>query len=71
MLLQTIKQCKIMILTNLVDLISYVIIDLRNDQRRLWIIKNRLFHLPYEQFEFTRLQKVRTLMDVHMSYDKE
>ena len=27
--------------------------------------------LHYEHYEFTRLQRVRTLMDQHMTYDKE
>lgn len=43
---------------------------LHNDQRRLWILANK-FWVPYEQFEYTRLSKVRELMDAHMSYDKE
>ena len=31
---------------------------------------NKLW-VPYEQFEYTRLNKVRELMDNHMTYDKE
>jgi hypothetical protein len=43
---------------------------LKNDQRRLWMVSNK-FWVSYEQFEYTRLNKVRELMDNHMTYDKE
>lgn len=45
----------------------------------MWILKNYLW-IPYEHFEFTRLQsilfqfktlEVRALMDEHKTYDKE
>jgi len=42
----------------------------QNDLKRLWRISN-FFYVPYQQFEYTRLSKVRKLMDSHMSYDKE
>jgi hypothetical protein len=29
------------------------------------------FWLHYERYEYTRLQRVRALMDQHMTYDKE
>ena len=45
-------------------------IDMRNDARRFWQLRNLLW-LPYERFEFTRLNRVRIYMDQHMSYDKE
>jgi len=46
-------------------------IDAKNDMKRLWILQNKLFWVPYEQFEFTRLQQVRGVMDEHIMYNKE
>ena len=46
-------------------------IDYHNDQRRLYKLATRFFWLPYERYEYTRLQRVRTLMDQHITYDKE
>ena len=42
-----------------------------NDVRRLWQIQNKVFYIPFEQYEFTRLSKVRELMDQHMTYRKD
>lgn len=32
---------------------------------------NKFIYVPYQQWEYTRLVKVRELMDSHMSYNKE
>tara|TARA_B110000305_G_C19097374_1_gene473637 strand:- start:474 stop:662 length:189 start_codon:yes stop_codon:yes gene_type:complete len=42
-----------------------------NDLRRVWLLQNKVFYIPFEQYEFTRLTKVRELMDEHMTYRKD
>ena len=49
----------------------FQISDAKNDMKRFWILQNKLFWVPYEQFEFTRLQQVRGVMDEHIMYNKE
>jgi hypothetical protein len=38
---------------------------------RAWKLKNWVWNIQYERYEYTRLQRVRTLMDQHLTYDKE
>ena len=44
---------------------------IKNDKRRFWIISNKLWWIPYQQYEYTRLKDIRGLMNKHMSYKKE
>jgi hypothetical protein len=47
------------------------LVDNYKDQLRAWTLKNRIWRIPYERYEYTRLQRVRALMDQHLTYDKE
>jgi hypothetical protein len=38
---------------------------------RAWKLKNWAWNVQYERYEYTRLQRVRALMDQHLTYDKE
>jgi hypothetical protein len=46
-------------------------VDNHNDQLRAWKLKNAIWNVHYERYEYTRLQRVRALMDQHLTYDKE
>ena len=41
------------------------------DLSRLFWLKQRLIWVPYERYEYTRLQNVRREMDLHKTYRKE
>jgi hypothetical protein len=51
----TLKQCKWIDTRDLVDN--------HKDQVRAWRVKNWVWNIRYEQYEYTRLQRVRVLMD--------
>jgi len=45
--------------------------DWKRDQARMFWLKQRLFWVPYERYEYTRLSQIRQHMDLHRSYKKE
>ena len=49
----------------------FMLLDWRRDQARWFWIKQRLFWIPYERYEYTRLSQIREQMDKHRTYKKE
>ena len=46
-------------------------VDYRRDKARLFWLRQRLFWVPYERYEYTRLSSIRQEMDLHRTYKKE
>ena len=43
----------------------------RRDIARAFWLQQKLFWVPYERYEYTRLSHIRTEMDQHRTYKKE
>ena len=43
----------------------------KRDAARIFWLKQRLFWIHYERFEYTRLSQIRREMDMHRTYKKE